>query len=78
MRFIGRISYGVYLWQQLALGYYEGAGVLFYVGALALAGVVVVASFFWIEQPLISLGARLSKAQIARESAARLVPEPEH
>jgi len=77
MRFIGRISYGIYLWQQLALGYYEGAGVLFYTVAVALAAVVCVASFFWIEQPLISLGARLSKAQIARESTARLVPEPE-
>ena len=27
---IGRASYGIYLWQQLATGNYEGAGALFY------------------------------------------------
>jgi peptidoglycan/LPS O-acetylase OafA/YrhL len=74
VRFAGRISYGIYLWQQLATRYYEGAGVGFYVCALGLMEVVCVVSFFWIEQPLIRIGARLSKAQIGRESAARLVP----
>jgi peptidoglycan/LPS O-acetylase OafA/YrhL len=73
MRFTGRISYGIYLWQQLATGYYEGAGVLFYVIALSLMAVVCVASFFWIEQPLIRFAGRLSKARIARESGSRVL-----
>jgi peptidoglycan/LPS O-acetylase OafA/YrhL len=74
VRFAGRISYGVYLWQQLATGYYEGAGVLFYGCTLTLAAIICIISFRYIEQPLIRLGARLSEVQIARELAGRFAP----
>jgi peptidoglycan/LPS O-acetylase OafA/YrhL len=77
MRFTGRISYGIYLWQELATGYYEGAGVRFYVCALGAMAIVCVVSFLWIEQPLIGVGSRLSKARIARDSAAQLAPAKE-
>lgn len=73
IRFIGRISYGIYLWQQLATLYYAGAGALFYACSLGLMVVICVSSFLWVEQPLIGIGARLSRARIEGEPGGRLV-----
>ena len=78
VRFMGRISYGIYLWQQLATRNYQGAGILFYTCSLGLTALVCVASFYWIEQPLIRLGAKLSRAQIGRDAAAPLVASREY
>lgn len=58
--FIGKISYGIYLWQQLFLGPREGGmSVLrgFPIG-LALTFVVACASFFLLERPALRLKAR--------------------
>lgn len=74
VRFVGRISYGIYLWQQLATAYYEGAGVLFYSSALCLMAIACMISFRYLETPLIRIGSRLSEAQIQRELTGRLVP----
>ena len=68
IRYTGRISYSLYLWQQVATGSYEGAGALFYVCSLGLTAIISVVSFAWIEQPLIHFAARLSRAQIERGS----------
>ena len=74
VRFVGRVSYGVYLWQQLATGYYEGTSVLLYSATLCLMAIVCVVSFRYLETPMIRLGSRLSGAQIQRGLTGGLVP----
>jgi peptidoglycan/LPS O-acetylase OafA/YrhL len=60
MRYIGRISYSIYLWQQLASYAFPGAGVAFYSCSEGITLLIAAASYRWIEQPLISLGAAIS------------------
>lgn len=69
---IGRMSYSLYLWQQLATGPYSGAGYGFYVLALAACFLWCWLLFRYFEQPLIRLGARLSR----QWSAPRAVSQP--
>jgi peptidoglycan/LPS O-acetylase OafA/YrhL len=69
LTFLGRISYGIYLWQQLATGRYDGAGPLFYVASVAACIAWAAASFVWIETPLINLGRSLS-ARLKRPDAS--------
>ncbi|SNB68425.1 Peptidoglycan/LPS O-acetylase OafA/YrhL, contains acyltransferase and SGNH-hydrolase domains [Rhodoblastus acidophilus] len=74
----GRVSYGVYLWQQLATYPFAGAGALFYLGAVAGCLAWSLVSFHWIETPLIDFGARLSRrlkqAQASNFSCAPALP----
>jgi peptidoglycan/LPS O-acetylase OafA/YrhL len=65
---IGRASYGIYLWQQLATAPYKGAGALFYSMSVIAVVVLSIASFRLLEKPLIRVGASLSERQIGRES----------
>jgi peptidoglycan/LPS O-acetylase OafA/YrhL len=65
----GRISYSLYLWQQLALAPYPNAGPAFYAATLAAAILVSALSFRFFERPLIGLGARISRGLIARGAA---------
>jgi peptidoglycan/LPS O-acetylase OafA/YrhL len=65
---IGRASYGIYLWQQLATDNYKGAGALFYTTSVIAVVVLSIASFRLLEKPLIRIGASLSERQIERES----------
>jgi peptidoglycan/LPS O-acetylase OafA/YrhL len=58
MRDTGRASYGIYLWQQLALN--AGVSVPFYALTLPVCLAWCFASFKWFERPLIRLGARFS------------------
>ena len=62
LAWIGKVSYGLYIWQQFFLT--PGAHVLpvqrFPLNAVMLISVVA-ASFFWIETPLIKLAHRLSR-----------------
>jgi peptidoglycan/LPS O-acetylase OafA/YrhL len=60
MRAIGKASYGLYLWQQLATNPFPGAGIGFYCVSLALCLLLVLAVFHWLEKPLIKLGASIS------------------
>jgi peptidoglycan/LPS O-acetylase OafA/YrhL len=60
MRYIGRISYSIYLWQQLATYAFPGAGVGFYAFSVGMTLLVAAASYRWIERPLISFGAAIS------------------
>jgi peptidoglycan/LPS O-acetylase OafA/YrhL len=59
-RYLGRISYGIYLFQQPLLCADDGQGPLFYFAAVI--GIVLAAavSYAFIEAPLIRCGARLS------------------
>src|SRR5262249_955417 len=56
MRYIGRISYSIYLWQELATYPFPGAGVAFYACSVGITLLIAAASYRWIERPLISLG----------------------
>ena len=60
LQVLGMASYSVYLWQQLATYPFRGAGVGFYAASLSACVLVALASYRWIEKPLIRLGARLS------------------
>jgi peptidoglycan/LPS O-acetylase OafA/YrhL len=72
---LGKISFTVYLWQQLATAPYAGSPLYFVF--VALAGVFLVAylSYRYFEQPLMSLGnrysrtAKLNKLTHSRETA---------
>jgi peptidoglycan/LPS O-acetylase OafA/YrhL len=60
MRKTGRVSYGIYLWQQLAIYPLVGVGAAFYAFSLTVRVAWSFASFKWFERPLIGLGSRLS------------------
>jgi peptidoglycan/LPS O-acetylase OafA/YrhL len=60
MRFIGRISYGLYIWQQLATYPFDGAGPLFYAATISGCALICALSFAFVEQPLIRAGTALS------------------
>lgn len=70
LRYIGRVSYGVYLWQQLFTANPALIPWPPWMG-LAVLPVIVMCSYHSIEKPLISLGARIvSRRRSARESMA--------
>jgi peptidoglycan/LPS O-acetylase OafA/YrhL len=60
MMSIGRISYGIYLWQQLATNAYPGAGIIFYIISIPAGIALAYFLFFVMELRLINIGARLS------------------
>lgn len=64
VRFIGRISYGIYLWQQPATAFYPHGGITLYALLIGLMAIVCFASFFWIERPLMNVGAGISRTLI--------------
>jgi peptidoglycan/LPS O-acetylase OafA/YrhL len=68
LRNVGRISYGVYLWQQLATYAFPGAGVAFYACSVPLTLVFCAASYRWFERPLNVYGAILSRRIISGSS----------
>lgn len=78
MRWLGRISYGIFLWHLIVLAFAFQALQIFYftgefakVAAVTLAGSIVVAQLSWIlvEQPIQHWGRRRS-AQARRRSRA--------
>jgi len=60
MRYLGRISYGVYLFQQPLLCSDDGQGPSFYIAAVIAIIVLAAFSYAFIEAPLIGFSARLS------------------
>jgi peptidoglycan/LPS O-acetylase OafA/YrhL len=71
VRYGGRISYSLYLWQQVALAPYPNAGPAFYAATLAAAVLISVLSFHFLEQPLIGVGAQISRALKSRGTARK-------
>jgi peptidoglycan/LPS O-acetylase OafA/YrhL len=72
LRWVGRLSYSIYLWQMLFCYRFEGDPPL---GILARFPVNVVAilalsmlSYYFVEKPMIRIGRRLAKAVIARSA----------
>ena len=57
---VGRASYGIYLWQQLATYPFPGAGPGFYLVAVVACVAVVLVLFRFVETPLIRIGRNLS------------------
>jgi peptidoglycan/LPS O-acetylase OafA/YrhL len=69
MRYLGRISYGIYLWQELATSSLFRHRPLI-LELVAVAGVVVLCALLYegMEMPLIALGHRLSKRLVAQHA----------
>jgi peptidoglycan/LPS O-acetylase OafA/YrhL len=59
--YLGRISYSVYLWQQLATAKYEHLPLVWYPVMIIAVWVFAHYSFNWFETPLIHYGAGLSR-----------------
>lgn len=58
---VGRVSYSLYLWQQLATYPFPEAGVGFYAASLTACLALVYLSFYGMEKPLMTVGARISE-----------------
>lgn len=74
LRWIGRLSYSIYLWQQLFFGRYSDGplGILQsfpmnYIALLACAA----ASYYWVERPLIRLGHRFAPGSTKKDPASQ-------
>jgi peptidoglycan/LPS O-acetylase OafA/YrhL len=69
LRWVGRISYGLYLWQQMFL--HRGAPsaaehtILDLLARIAAIFAVSIASFYLLEQPLLAVGRRRARGSIA-------------
>lgn len=65
--YLGKVSFTIYLWQQLATAPYEGTQLYFVY--LALAGVLVLSliSYQYFELPLIRLGSKYSKKSKSKD-----------
>ncbi|MCX7087697.1 MAG: acyltransferase [Methylococcales bacterium] len=61
MRYLGRISYTVYLWQELATAYYPNPSLLATFSYLALVFVLAILSFQYIETPLAIMASKRSR-----------------
>jgi len=70
MQFVGRASYGIYLWQQLATSAYPGAGWLFYLTAICGCVLWSLMLFRWFDTPLIEFGRKLSRKTRFKASRA--------
>lgn len=72
---LGKISFTVYLWQQLATAPHAGSPLYFVYIALGVVFLVALLSYRYFEQPLMSLGNRYSRAAKLKASAhAALAP----
>jgi peptidoglycan/LPS O-acetylase OafA/YrhL len=57
---VGRISYGLYLWQQLFTARWEGLGWVGYGGGFVVLSAIVWLSYRFVEMPMVSAGRRIS------------------
>lgn len=69
MTAVGRASYGIYLWQQLATYAFAGAGFVFYAVSVAVCISASIIMFRLVEMRLISLGRRISAGQTKKALA---------
>jgi len=84
-KFVGRISYSLYLWQEMFFPYAEGSQPVAHANFLTAlqhswlrypgVAVLAIASYYWVEKPLIRLGHRLATpATPGREDLAEIPP----
>jgi peptidoglycan/LPS O-acetylase OafA/YrhL len=70
LTYFGRVSYGIYLWQQLATYAFVGAGLKFYLVSVIACLFLAATSYRWIEAPLIRASHSLSsRPWVLRRSA---------
>jgi peptidoglycan/LPS O-acetylase OafA/YrhL len=73
VRWLGVVSYSLYLWQQLATNAFPHAGIGFYAVSLGGCLLWVTISFYWIERPLMEIGRTVSvKLRRTRWATANL------
>jgi peptidoglycan/LPS O-acetylase OafA/YrhL len=72
VRAVGKASYGLYLWQQLATAAFPDAGIVFYTISICGCILFVLVLFSWMERPIIRLGAKISRA--LQTSALSAIP----
>jgi peptidoglycan/LPS O-acetylase OafA/YrhL len=65
---LGRASYGIYLWQQLAVTDYGVKSPWFYIASVAGVCVLALIQFRYIERPLMRIARSFSKALVAHPS----------
>jgi len=68
LSYLGRISYSIYLWQELATAYYENTSWWQTLGYLILVFGFAALSFHYFEMPCQRLGTRLSNRLKAAKS----------
>jgi peptidoglycan/LPS O-acetylase OafA/YrhL len=61
IEYLGRISYAVYLWQQLVFGLGAKAGIWLTGAKVMLILILAIATNNWIEEPMIVVGRKISK-----------------
>jgi hypothetical protein len=69
LEWLGRISYSVYLWQQLVFGFAPARGLARVFAAPVLIGAILALAWLswrWIETPAIALGKRLANPGVSR------------
>lgn len=74
LSYLGRISYSVYLWQQLATAYYENMPWWTNLVYLVLVFIFAAVSFHYFEMPCQRLGTRFSN-QLKNAKLNRLEPK---
>jgi peptidoglycan/LPS O-acetylase OafA/YrhL len=67
---LGKVSFTVYLWQQLATAHNPNVSPLFTLGALACVFALAVVSYKYFELPLMRLGSRLARAVSAAPTSS--------
>jgi peptidoglycan/LPS O-acetylase OafA/YrhL len=70
LAYVGRMSYSVYLWQQLATGKWAELPNALYVPMVAGVFLLAYLSWQWMELPLIRMGRRLSDRLLGTEAQA--------
>jgi peptidoglycan/LPS O-acetylase OafA/YrhL len=61
IEYLGRISYAIYLWQQLVFGLGFKTGIWLTAAKVPLILILAIATTKWIEEPMIALGRKISR-----------------
>ena len=78
LRWIGRLSYSLYIWQELLLPYHWAGSLSRFPINLATVVGISCLSYYLIERPMMRLGQSIAsrEAMVATAPAPRLLPEP--
>jgi peptidoglycan/LPS O-acetylase OafA/YrhL len=70
---LGKISFTIYLWQQLATANYPDVSPLFTLVALAVVFMLAACSYRFFELPLMRLGSSYARVAAAKSSASSVI-----